>query len=165
MRVARSLLLTCLLLSLGGAVAGCDTLEDFQFWDSKKKLAGDRKPVFPEGVPGVTQGIPPELVKGYQEPQQPGIDPAAVAAQQSAEKADVKPEPKPKPKPRKVAAPRPPAQQAQRPAQQPQGQAGWPAPQPQQPQPQQPQQGQGPAPWPGSQPQAQQQQSPWPTAR
>jgi len=94
MRVARGVILTFLLLSFGGALAGCDTLESLQFWDTKKKLAGDRKPVFPGGVPGVTQGIPPELVKGYQEPQT-AIDPAAVAAQQSAEKAEPKPEPKP----------------------------------------------------------------------
>jgi hypothetical protein len=147
MRVVRGIVLMLLLVSLGGVVAGCDTLENFEFWDTKKKLAGDRKPVFPEGVPGITQGIPPELVKGYQEPQQPGVDPAAAAAQESAEKGEPKPETKPKPKPRKVAAPRPqaPAQPVQQ--------------QQQQPQPQQQ------APWPGSQPQAQQQQGPWPTTR
>ena len=145
MRVVRGIVLMLLLASLGGVVAGCDTLENFQFWDTKKKLAGDRKPVFPEGVPGVTQGIPPELVKGYQEPQQPGVDPAAAAAAQiSAEEAPK--EQKPKPKPRKVAAPRP-------------------VQQPQQPQSAQQAQPQPQAPWPGSQPQAQQQQGPWPTAR
>ncbi len=144
MRVVRGIILTLLLASLGGALAGCESLENLQFWDTKKKLPGDRKPVFPEGVPGVTQGIPPELMKGYQEPQQQD-DPAAAAAQASAEKVAPKPEPKPKPKPRKVAQPRP-------------------APAAQQPQQQQPPQ-QTPAPWPGQQPQAQQQQPAWPTAR
>jgi hypothetical protein len=161
MRAVRGFMLTLLLLSFGGALAGCDSLETLQFWDSKKKLPGDRKPVFPEGVPGVTQGIPPELMKGYQEPQQQ-VDPAAEAAQATAAKVEPKPEPKPKPKPRKIAQPRPaPAAGQQQPPQQ-QGQAAWPAQQPQQ-----PQQTQAPAqaPWPGQQPQAQQQQPSWPTAR
>jgi hypothetical protein len=153
MGTVRGIILTLLLVSFGGALAGCESLENLQFWDSKTKLPGARKPVFPEGVPGVTQGIPPELMKGYQEPQQQ-VDPAAVAAQQGAEKTETKPEPKPKP--RKVAQPRP-APVAQRP-QQPQGQ--WPASQ----QPQQPPQ-QAPAQWPAQQPQAQQQQPAWPTAR
>jgi outer membrane biosynthesis protein TonB len=143
MRVVRGIILMLLLTSLGGVLAGCESLENFQFWDTKKKLPGDRKPVFPEGVPGVTQGIPPELMKGYQEPQQQ-VDPAAAAAEASAEKVAPKPEPKPKPRPRKVAQPRP-------------------APVAQQPQQLAPQQ--APAPWPGQQPQAQQQQPAWPTAR
>ena len=146
MGVIRGITLTLLLVSFGGALAGCETLESFQFWDTKTKLPGDRKPVFPEGVPGVTQGIPPELMKGYQEPQQQ-VDPAAAAAQQGAEKAEPKPEPKPKAKPRKVAQPR-------------SAPAAQPAPQ----QSQQPPQ-QAPAPWPGQQPQALQQQPAWPTAR
>jgi hypothetical protein len=152
MGAVRGIFLTLLVLSFGGALAGCESMENFQFWDTKTKLAGERKPVFPEGVPGVTQGIPPELMKGYQEPQQQ-VDPAAVAAQQGAEKTETKPEQKPKPKPRKVAQPRPAAQRSQQPpGQRPASQ------QPQQP----PQQ----APWPGQQPQAQQQQQPaWPTAR
>ena len=36
--------------------------------DSKKKLPGERREVFPEGVPGVSKGVPPELTKGYQAP-------------------------------------------------------------------------------------------------
>jgi len=152
MRFIRGTVLALLLIGFGGVLAGCESLEDFQFWDTKKKLPGARKEVFPGGVPGVTQGIPPDLVKGYQEPQQPGVDPAAVAAQETADK--IAPEAKPKPK--KVAKPRP-APQPQT-AQQP-AQGGWPA-QPSQ-QAQQPQPTQG---WPSSQPQAQQ-QSGWPQAR
>ena len=34
--------------------------------DTKKKLPGERREVFPGGVPGVSQGVPPELMKGYQ---------------------------------------------------------------------------------------------------
>jgi hypothetical protein len=44
-----------------------DMLENI-FPDQKKPLPGDRKPLFPEGVPGVEQGVPPDLVKGYQPP-------------------------------------------------------------------------------------------------
>ena len=152
MRVARGLVLTLLLAPLGGVLAGCDSLDTFQIFDTKKKLPGVREPVFPNGVPGVTQGIPPELMKGYQEQQQ-AVDPAATAAQETAEK-EAKPEPKAKakPKPKKVAQPRAPAVQPE--AAQPQ-----PAPSFQQaPPPQQ-------APWPGSQPQAQQQTAPWPSQR
>jgi len=130
MRVARGLVISLLLLPLGGMLAGCDTLESFQLFDSKKKLPGDRHPVFPNGVPGVTQGIPPELVKGYQEPQQQPDNPAAAAAAATAEKIEPpKPQPKPKPKPRTAAAPRPapaPQPQAQQPAAQP-APAPWPS--------------------------------------
>src|SRR5262252_5418771 len=102
MRGVRGLALMLLLLPLGGLLTGCDTLETFQIFDTKKKLPGTREPVFPNGVPGVTQGIPPDLVKGYQE--QPTPDPAAAAAAATAEKIEP-PKPKPKPKPHTAAAP------------------------------------------------------------
>ncbi len=153
MRVVRGLIFASVVLSLGLAVASCDSL-DLDFFDTKKKLPGERKPVFPEGVPGVTQGIPPDLMKGYQESQQPpAADPATEAAQKVAAESEkkavdakAKPKPKPKPKPKKVAEPQPGAQP------QPAAQAAW----PQQPATQQQQPAQ--APWPGSQPQAG-----WPT--
>src|ERR1700730_14905397 len=59
------------LVALSGAVAGCSS--SFSSWDpsdmldwidTKKKLPGDRKPVFPEGVPGLEQGVPKQLYKG-----------------------------------------------------------------------------------------------------
>src|SRR5215467_7409768 len=59
-------------------LAGCGSVTDFDptewfagatdLFNTKKKLPGDRKPVFPEGVPGVSQGIPSDLVKGNQPP-------------------------------------------------------------------------------------------------
>ncbi len=61
-------------LFCGLALSGCDSfdpLDKFQDWDimsSKKPLPGERRPVFPEGVPGVPQGVPPDMVKGYQPP-------------------------------------------------------------------------------------------------
>jgi outer membrane biosynthesis protein TonB len=130
MRGARGVALMLLLLPLGGMLAGCDSFDTLQLFDTKKKLPGDRHPVFPNGVPGVTQGIPPELVKGYQE--QPSPDPAAAAAAATAEKIEPpkpQPKPKPKPKPRTAAAPQPAAQPAQPTAPQPAAQPaqGWPA--------------------------------------
>jgi len=128
MRSARGVALMLLLLPLGGMLAGCDSIDTFSLFDSKKKLPGDRQPVFPNGVPGVTQGIPPELVKGYQE--QPSPDPAAAAAAATAEKIEPpkpQPKPKPKPKPHTAAAPQPAAQPpGPQPAAQP-APAPWPA--------------------------------------
>jgi|SRR5689334_12905026 len=134
MRGVRSVALWLLLLPLGGLLTGCDSMDTFSIFDTKKKLPGERHPVFPNGVPGVTQGIPPELVKGYQE--QPTPDPAAAAAAATAEKIEPpKPQPKPKPKPKPHTAAVPPT--AAQPAQQQQtapqpAQAGWPSQQPQQ---------------------------------
>ena len=64
---------------------------DFFHLNEKKKLPGERKELFPGGVPGVEQGIPPDLVKGYQAPQTP---PETQEAQTPPAQAE-----KPKPKP------------------------------------------------------------------
>jgi hypothetical protein len=97
-------------LLLGLSLAGCEDFDptaifDSDFFNTKKKLPGERHPVFPEGTPGVAQGVPPELMKGYQPPPEP-----AVAAketpnketpkQAAAEPAESKPKPKPKAKPK-----------------------------------------------------------------
>jgi len=81
-------------------------------FDSKTKLKGQREPVFPNGVPGTTTGVPADLVKGYQPPpDQTNADADAVGAPPPA--AAAKPEAKPKPKPKpKVAVARPPKQNA-----------------------------------------------------
>lgn len=111
---------------------------DFFGLNEKKKLPGERKEVFPGGVPGVSQGIPPEYVKGNQ----PTADSAATpAAEPDKKTAAVEPEPKPKPKPKRP--PKPPTQITVQPAQQQQ-----PAPWPQQNQQPAPQQQQSQAPWP-----------------
>ena len=44
------------------------TLIANDMFDTKKKLQGQREPVFPNGVPGTNSGVPPDLVKGYQPP-------------------------------------------------------------------------------------------------
>jgi outer membrane biosynthesis protein TonB len=132
------------LAAAAALVSGCDTLENMgSLLDSKTKLSGERKPVFPEGVPGVTPGVPPEMVKGYREPVVE-TPPAVPGEQPQAAEAKPKPKPKPhavqtaaKPQPAPVAqaaapAPAPasaaapwPSQQQQQPQQQPQ--AAWPS--------------------------------------
>jgi hypothetical protein len=56
-----------------------DAMHDFNpFGTSKKPLPGDRRAVFPEGVPGVQQGVPRELMRGSQAGDAP-IEPAVEA--------------------------------------------------------------------------------------
>lgn len=75
MRRLQRLIAGAVLVSLAGALAGCgstssfDPTDMFDFLDTKKKLPGDRKPVFPEGVPGLEQGVPKDLYKDNAERQ------------------------------------------------------------------------------------------------
>jgi outer membrane biosynthesis protein TonB len=133
--------------------------------NEKKKLPGERKELFPGGVPGVAQGIPPEYMKGNQPPpdaaQAPATEPgtpAAAAAEADKKTATVEPEPQPKPKrkPKPRTASQPPAQSAPQSAAQQQS-APWP--QAQQPAPQQAQ-----APWPGQAQGQSSASSPWPSS-
>jgi hypothetical protein len=96
---------------------------------TKKKLQGDREPLFPNGVPGAESGVPQELVKGYQAPPEPAPatpDAASNAADAQA-KAEQKPKHKAKPKPKVATAPgTAPRDSAPRAAQ---PQSAWPSPQ------------------------------------
>ena len=68
-------------------------------FDSKKKIQGERAPLFPNGVPGAETGVPPDLMKGYQAPPEQA---AAVETPDTVAKpvpAADKPKPKLKPKP------------------------------------------------------------------
>jgi hypothetical protein len=154
--------LTVSMLSLSAVLTGCGSYDltqfdptaifDAEIFNTKKKLPGERKAVFPEGTPGVPQGVPQELVKGNQ----PTGD--GDASVQSAEaKPEAKPEakaeakPKPKPQPKVVAKPKEPkdestptaitvrpspgqveAQAQPQPQPQPQSQVQWPDPPPMQ---------------------------------
>lgn len=123
------------LLGLGLGLSGCETAGDWladldPFGVNKKTpLPGERKQVFPEGVPGVTQGVPPELKKGAQQtavadPSQPGTPDTAAGTEEAAAAA-----PPPKPPPKKKAAakpkPKPPAQAAAPAEAAPPQQSGW----------------------------------------
>jgi hypothetical protein len=159
-------ILVSLVLALG--LAGCgnssdmiDKISDI-IPDTKKKLPGERQAVFPQGVPGVPQGVPPDLVKGYQQAPETTEPPFAPPTPQPAKPAggkaraagapqnivpgdDEAAEPeKPKPKPKKQVAAKPtaPPQANQKPG-------AWPGvPPAQSSAPARPQQSQQPAPWP-----------------
>jgi hypothetical protein len=146
----------CAGLGLSGCANGNFDLDPATWFpDGKKKLPGERRELFPEGVPGVTQGIPPELIRGNPANQAAQEAAASLPAQSAAEPQA---EEKPKPRPKKVARPRPapapqpeadeqPAPRAAQPAPRQQAQpapaGAWPAPQAQQ-----QQQQQAPAAWP-----------------
>jgi hypothetical protein len=133
MRLRRTFL-SMLVLGNGLALAGCETFDLDNMFSNKKPLPGERRAVFPEGVPGVQHGVPPNLVRGYQPPSEAQPEPVA------------EPE-KPKPAPRRVATP---ARPASTPRQQQQQQQA--VEQPPQPATQQPSQAAWPAPRPASQP-------------
>jgi len=171
MRIHRAVLLA-LLIGIGPVIAGCTDFDpdklDVLGLNKKKPLPGERHALFPGGVPGVQQGIPPEFMKGNVasqpgaavpiEPLKPEAQPAQTAA---AEQQPAAEKPKPKPHKRVAAKPKPVrvnvSQQPQQ--QQPQGAASpWPSSAPQQQQ--QPAQQAG-SPWPNDQQQA---PAPWPSA-
>ena len=88
MRGSKRLISLAVLVALSGALAGCggggianfDPSDLLDFMDTKKKLPGDRKPVFPEGVPGLEQGVPKDLYKGSRQEQIDQQNAAAAAA-------------------------------------------------------------------------------------
>ena len=138
------------LFGVGAILSGCANFDPENFTDmfnlnKKEKLPGERRPLFPEGVPGVTQGVPPHLIKGQQQ-QEAEIAPAP-AAEPEKPKAAAKPKPRTASRPARVTVSPPQQPQAQQPqAQQPQAQqqqsgvnapssSPWPAPSPQQPPP------------------------------
>lgn len=100
MRRLQRLIATSVLIALSGAVAGCsssissfDPMDMLDFIDTKKKLPGERKPVFPDGVPGMEQGVPKSLYKGASQQeidQQNAQAAAAAAAAQPAQDAKSK---------------------------------------------------------------------------
>jgi hypothetical protein len=87
MRRSQRLIATAVVIALSGVLAGCaggmssfDPSDLLDFLDTKKKLPGERKPVFPEGVPGLEQGVPKDLYKGSRQEQLDQQNAAAAAA-------------------------------------------------------------------------------------
>jgi hypothetical protein len=85
---SQRLIAAAVLIALSGALAGCsssitnwDPTDLLDFLDTKKKLPGERKPVFPDGVPGLEQGVPKNLYKGSAQEQIDQQNAAAAAAQ------------------------------------------------------------------------------------
>jgi hypothetical protein len=159
MRRMHRIILLAGLVALAPVLAGCEDFDMDKFdvfhLNEKKKLPGERKDVFPGGVPGVSQGIPPEYLKGKQEQldaaQAPAPDaaatplpgdkgaPSAPAAKTAAIEPAGEPKLKPKPtrKPKPSTAAQPPKQVTTQPIAQGQGDqqqlAPWPGSAPQQP--------------------------------
>jgi hypothetical protein len=86
MRRPQRLIAAAVLIALSSALAGCGSSGNFDptdlldFLDTKKKLPGERKPVFPEGVPGLEQGVPKDLYRGaHQQVDDPNAQAAAAA--------------------------------------------------------------------------------------
>src|SRR5262245_51938921 len=105
-------ILTAAALVSGLVLAGCesfDPMDKLQELDimgsSKTPLKGERREVFPQGVPGVPQGVPPDMVKGYQPPPE---EPPPVVQAKPEKKATKK-------KQTSAAAPRRQARQKQEP--------------------------------------------------
>ena len=88
MRCSQRLIAAAVAVALCSVLAGCggggfssfDPSDLLDFLDTKKKLPGERKPVFPEGVPGLEQGVPKDLYKSEVEKQQQEQAQAAQAA-------------------------------------------------------------------------------------
>ncbi len=87
MRRSQRLIATAFVIALSGVLAGCaggissfDPTDMLNFLDTKKKLPGERKPVFPEGVPGLEQGVPKDLYKGSRQEQMDRQNAEAAAA-------------------------------------------------------------------------------------
>jgi hypothetical protein len=123
----RRFLLIASLLTVSLTVSGCESFDPSDWFNPKKPLPGERKEVFPGGVPGVPEGVPPELVKGYQPPAEPQPQVVEAPPEQPNPRPKAKPKPKPKPKPQRAAAP---VQRAPAPAAQQQPATSWPAPAP-----------------------------------
>jgi hypothetical protein len=117
MRLPQRLIAATVLVALSSALAGCGSMGNFDpsdlldFLDTKKKLPGDRKPVFPEGVPGLEQGVPKDLYKGARQVDDPNAQVAAAPAAPPPEDPKSKRGAKSKGKPA-AASPAPAAQPA-----------------------------------------------------
>lgn len=108
-------ILSAVALTLGLVLCGCSSSSEFDpsslipdnlFGMGKKPLPGDRRAVFPEGVPGVSQGVPPQLMKGHQQAEDtevPASEPVQTAKPAKPTKSAATQPAKPKPK--KASAP------------------------------------------------------------
>ena len=97
MRRSQRLIAAFVLIALSGVMAGCssgisswDPTDMLDFLDTKKKLPGERKPVFPDGVPGLEQGVPKSLYKGASQQEIDQQNAAAAAAPPPAQDAKPK---------------------------------------------------------------------------
>jgi hypothetical protein len=86
-----------LVLALGLGVSACESLDKMNpFKEKEVPLTGDRKPLFPEGVPGVQFGAPPSQPTNSNIP----INPPAAGDQQQSQQQQVQ-------QPQQARAPQP----------------------------------------------------------
>lgn len=135
MRRSQRLIAATVLAAMSVALSGCssggfDPTDLMDMFDTKKKLPGERRPVFPEGVPGVEQGVPRDMYKGaarqdppppVAETPPPAPEPRKPVARSAAREAEPFPTPvddasapppkMKKPRRRSVTAPEPDAEQ------------------------------------------------------
>jgi hypothetical protein len=122
MRRPQRLIAATVLIALSSALAGCGSMGGFDpsdlldFLDTKKKLPGERKPVFPDGVPGLEQGVPKDLYKSSRQQQ---LDEQNAQATAAAAPTPPAPEPEPKSKGAKSKGKPAPAVTSAAPAEQP----------------------------------------------
>lgn len=107
------------MLAFALALGGCESFDPPELFNTKKPLPGERRAVFPEGVPGAPRGIPPELMKDNQAadatasvPENADGKEGAKSESAKSETAKVEEKPKPKPKPKMVTKPAPAPKQA-----------------------------------------------------
>jgi hypothetical protein len=129
MRRSQRLIAAAILIAFSGVLGGCssglgsgfDPTDLLDWLDTKKKLPGERKPVFPDGVPGMDQGVPKDLYKNNVERQQQ-IDQqnanaaAAAAAAPPPSNQPLEPPPGSKAALKKLKSKQPPQQAAAAPA-------------------------------------------------
>jgi hypothetical protein len=127
------LVATICALPLGGCV-NFDPIDWMagDWFSNKKPLPGQRRELFPEGVPGVSKGIPPDLIKGNQAAalQDEAPPPQVMLPEEPKPKPKAKPKPKPQVAKKPVEPERRPTAVTVRPASQPAqgGQTQWPDP-------------------------------------
>jgi hypothetical protein len=165
MRLPDRIMFTAGALALAFALGGCESMPNLygleDMFSTKKPLPGERRAVFPEGVPGVAQGVPPELLPENRQAAATEGEPTETGSTPAKPEAAAAAKPKPKAQPKKEATrSRPPAEQPTATRQE-QAAQPWPAPS-RQPQPQQQQQAEQP--WPAPTRQQQPAAAPWPDA-
>ena len=166
MRLPDRIIFTAGALALAFTLGGCESMPNLygleDMFSNKKPLPGERRAVFPEGVPGVAQGVPPELLPANQSAEAQAAatgEPTETGATPAKPEAAAKPKPKEQPK-KEATRSRPPAAEPTATRQE-QAAQPWPPPPRQQP-PQQQQQAEQP--WPAPTRQQQPAAAPWPDA-
>jgi hypothetical protein len=107
-RAGRLLKAALIVAPLAFAVSGCETMEKLNpFAEKQTPLPGVRKPLFPEGVPGVEFGAAPPQPSNSNIP----ISPAIANPEQPPEQAQIEQRPQPavqpQPQPQAARAPQP----------------------------------------------------------